>query len=352
MRLRALAAVSVLASMTATAAPVSAADQMTLKLGGKLRHFFFVSQKDDAPGENLNTTGMFTNAEVYFDGRTVLDNGIQIRATIELEAESRADSNADEAYVSVISGFGTFRIGEKEGVNHTILREAIPQALLTNEEEVIGLALPRRTGITSRDAFTFKRYVDDALGVGYESPAIAGFRVGASYHPSTGTREGLIDRTQETSNAYDLSASYEGNFSGGTYQIAGGYFNSQSRTGFADGEEAWNLKVGLTYGGWQAAGTYIESTPASGLDEKSWIIGALYGIGPYSISADYMNARREASLLAAMPREKLDRVTLQTAYRIGPGIHVGIAGFYAEQETATAVSYAAGGLLGGVKLGF
>ena len=88
-----------------------AAEPITLGVGGKLRQFFFIADQDNGRGQKLNSTGMFTDAEVYFDGKTILDNGIEVRAVIELEAETRNDRNADELYIDFISGLGKLRIG-------------------------------------------------------------------------------------------------------------------------------------------------------------------------------------------------------------------------------------------------
>jgi hypothetical protein len=78
-------------------------------------------------------------------------------------------------------------------------------------------------------------------------------------------------------------------------------------------------------------------------------VGALYGIGPIQISADYRVATRWASALA---RERVDRVMLQTAYKLGPGISVGFGGFYATQRDATGANWDSGGVLSGLKIGF
>jgi predicted porin len=329
-----------------------AADPITLKLGGKLRHFFFAVDQDEAAAERLNPTGMFTNAEIYFDGRTILDNGVEVRATIELEAESRNQANADEVYVDFISGLGKVRIGEKEGVSAAMIEEPAPEAFLTTEEEAVGDAFRPRTGVTVRDAFTFKRYVDDVLGVSYETPPILqGVKFGVSYFPALSTDEGVFDRADAQSNAYEVAGRYQGRFRGGTYRVAAAYFNATSRAGRADGNQGWIVHTGITYGGWDVAGSFARSTPVSGLDETAWTLGALYGIGPYKVSANYYSGRRDRRPGAARA-ERVERANIQGAYRIGPGISLGVSGFYAEQRDAAGTTWDGVGALGGAKLAF
>jgi hypothetical protein len=78
-------------------------------------------------------------------------------------------------------------------------------------------------------------------------------------------------------------------------------------------------------------------------------VGALYGIGPFQVSADYRVATRQAS---AVRRERVDRLMLQTAYKLGPGISLGLGGFYAVQRDGGGVSWDSGGVLSGLKIGF
>ncbi|MCB2109082.1 MAG: porin [Rhodobacteraceae bacterium] len=341
-----------IAAISVAAGPASAADPITLKLGGKLRHFFFVADQDNAPGENLSSTGMLTNAEVYFDGRTILDNGVEVRATIELEAESRNDRNADEVYIDFITGLGKFRIGEKEGVSAAMIADPVPEAFLTTEEEIVQQVVKPRTGLTTRDAFTFKRYADDVLGVSYETPAlIQGFKFGVTYQPSTGDNEGVFDKADRAHDAWQAAARYEGRFRGGSYRLAGGYFHSSSSIGRNDGNEGWVVHAGVTYGGWDVAGSYAVANPATGLDEKIWVIGALYGIGPYKISASHSYGKRDL-VPGAVARETVSRSNIQGAMRIGPGITLGVTGFYTDQRDSNGVDWDGLGAIGGAKLSF
>ncbi|MBL8645257.1 MAG: porin [Rhodospirillaceae bacterium] len=334
------------------AAPAQAEEPIKLSVGGKLRQYFFVADQDNAPGQKLNSTGMLTDGEVYFEGKTVLDNGLEVRAVIELETEARNDRNADEVYIDFVSGFGKLRVGEKEGISATLVEDPAPQAFLTTDEEMLGDAIRPRTGITVKDAFTFKRFANDVLGVTYETPAILpGVKFGVSYHPTVADTEGVFDKATTASNAIDITGRYEAKFTGGKFRIATGYFHSDSRTGGNDGNEAWSTTVGVTYAGWDVAGSYAVSNPANSRDERSWTAGVMYSIGPYKISAHHMGALREPTPNAVL-KEKIDRTTIQGAYRIGPGINLGLVGFYTDQRDATGVNWDGIGMLGGAKLAF
>jgi predicted porin len=333
-------------------APAQAEEPIKLSVGGKLRQYFFVVDQDETAAEHLNPTGMNTDAEVYFEGKTILDNGLEVKAVIELETEARNDRNADELYVEFNSGFGKIRVGEKEGINATMVEDPAPQAFLTTDEEMLGDAVRPRTGITVKDAFTFKRFSNDVLGITYETPAIIpGVKLGVTYQPTVQDTEGVFDQATTQNNAIDISGRYEYKFSGGKLRVATGYFHSDSRSGGNDGQEAWTTTVGVQYGGWDVAGSYAISNPANSRDERSWTAGVMYSIGPYKISAHHMSAVREP-LPNAILKEKIDRSTLQGSYKLGPGINLGLVGFITDQRDAVGTDWDGVGMLGGAKLAF
>jgi predicted porin len=350
--------VCALLALSAGVRPALAADAIAVTLGGRIEEFFFVADQDHAPGEDLNTAGMFNDVRISAEGKTVLDNGISVRSYVRFFAVGRATADVDEAYVDVSTTFGRLRMGEKSGINSTLIGDPIPEAFLTVDDELIG-GLKARTAIQLHDAFTFKRFTGNALGISYETPEIFGFKVGVSYHPTISpdfpypafalNPSGTIDGRLMPHNALDASAGYDGEFEGGTYRIAGGYFHLSPRMGGNDGVSAWNVSAGVTYGGWEADGAYMHVRPENGLVENDWTVGALYGLGPFQLSADYRVAARRA---AASQRERVDRLTLQTAYKLGPGIVVGLGGFYVTQRDAAGANWDSGGVLSGLKIGF
>jgi hypothetical protein len=345
-------AVTLAAGTLALLSPqAQAADAITLTLGGRIKEFFFVADQDHAPGEDLNTAGLFNDVRISAEGKTVLDNGIAVRSYVRVFAVGRESVDVDEAYVDVVSTFGRLRIGEKAGVNSSTIGDPVPEAFLTVDDELIGDGLKARTGITLRDAFTFKRFTGNALGVSYQSPELLGIKVGIAYHPTPTPAIGTIDGRLGPHDALDVTAGYEGEFSGGTYRFAGGYFHLAPRTLGTDGVEAWNVSAGATYGGWEVGTAYMRVLPQNGLNETDWVLGALYGIGPFQISADYRVQNRRVSLLSTA-RERVDRTMLQGAYKLGPGISVGVGGFYATQRDLVGATWDSGGVLSGLKIAF
>ena len=230
-----------------------------------------------------------------------------------------------------------------------------PEAFLTTDERIIGeMAIVRRNGITITDAFTFKRFASDVLGVRYQTTEFGGFQAAASYHPSVSDGEGPVDRATGRNNAIDVSASWRGDFSGVKLRVGGGYIHIDSRKtipGGTDGLEAWNANVTATAGQLTVGGPVIDVNPVYGTAETSWTVGALFELKPWSFSADYFNAMRKPTA-AAVLKEKTEYMKIQTAYRLSPGIGIGFAGLYTDQRTAANTSFDGFGMLVGTKIDF
>src|SRR6185295_11886080 len=98
------------------ASPAFAADGIKLGVGGFFKSAYMMVFDDDSEGEignERNTDGFFQDAEVHFTGSTVLDNGLEVGARIELEGENAGDQ-IDEAWIFFSGGFGEVRIGSDD----------------------------------------------------------------------------------------------------------------------------------------------------------------------------------------------------------------------------------------------
>jgi|GEM_PF-1631512 len=357
-----LAATTALVSCALITPALAQEQPVKLGVGGKLRHFFFVSDQDETAAERLNTAGMSTDAEVFFSGETTLDSGLRVRGVLELEAESRNDRNSDEAYIDFRDTWGRIRIGEKEGWNSSFIGDPVPEAFGTTDERIIGeMAIRARNGVTITDAMTFKRFASDSLGLMYQTPEVNGFQGGVAYHPTVGDTEGTFDAAGARNNSIDISGRWQGDFGRGVRaRIGGGYINIDSRktAPFNDGIEAFNVNATLITGAFTLGGTYMDVNPANSLDEENYQIGVLWKGYPWSFSADYYLGKRDATVNAA-GREKSEIYRVQAAYKVGPGIDVGVIGFITDQITGrplatspAAVKWDGSGMVAGAKLEF
>ena len=330
-RLGALASLSIGAILGASQ-PGLTAEQIKLSLGGKMEQYFFIMDADQLPGENLNASGALSDVEVYFSGKTVLDNGIEISAKIEMRAENKNSGEADEQFLDIKSAFGKLRLGEVEGFNHNFSYET--PFVAYEDDEIIGRVVPRRTSIGVKDIMTFERFTGDAFQVGYKSPTVAGFNIGANYFPTTTQGEdSFFDKSSIDHNAWEVSGAWEGRMGGSTVGLVAGYFDSQSRTGGPDGEQAWNVSAQVETGGFTVGGTFIRATPDDDLNSTALGLAATYEVGPVGLGASYFRVRADATPNAII-EDRIDQGKVEASYILVRGIKLGLTGFWVGQEPA------------------
>lgn len=321
-----------LTSLILLSSTVFSAEQIRLKLGGKMEQYFFLVDTDELPGETLNRSGALSDVEVYFTGKTVLDNGIEISVRMDLESERIDGRQADEQYLDIKSAFGKVRFGETEGFNHYVIHET--PWLAYEDDEIVGRVVPQRTSANVKEIMTFEQFAGGAFNVGYESPTIAGFSVAASYFPTTFQgQDRFIDKSVVDNNAWEVTGAWEGRVRGGKLGIAAGFFDSQSRTNGNDGERAWNVSAQMEMGGFTVGGTYLRSTPDDDRDMTSLGLATTYEIGPWGVGASYLRVRADATPNAPVS-DSVDQGKIEASYILVRGVKLGLTGFWVGQEPA------------------
>jgi len=182
---KALLAGSALVGVGLATSPASAADGIKLAIGGFFKEAYMVTLDDDGEGDlgnERNTDGFFNDAEVHFTGSTVLDNGLEVGARIELEGENDNDQ-IDEAWIYFSGGFGEVRIGSDD--------EALANACIVPPGGTGNFSAfsPNQWGANTVTSNTVCTGVDDsgdAQKIIYITPSFAGFQLTVSYTPNGG----------------------------------------------------------------------------------------------------------------------------------------------------------------------
>jgi len=171
-----------------------AEDGITLRIGGNFNSAYQVVIDDDGQGEagdDRNSDNFFSDAEIDFDGRTVLDNGLEVGAHLALLGETD-DQQIDSAYWYFSAGWGEVRFGSDDEVLANMCVTA-PGAssnfsAFSPNQWAANVAGPLDTNPVCNG-------VDDegsAQKIVYYSPIFHGFQLGLSYTPSGG-RKSQID---------------------------------------------------------------------------------------------------------------------------------------------------------------
>lgn len=176
------------------AGSAAAEEPIKLSVGGFFRSAYMVVVDDNdgedfvfaEPGFDRNVDGIFSDAEIHFKGRTVLDNGLEVGARVELEGESESEEGGDqidEAWIYFAGGFGEFRIGSED--------EALAQACLLPPGGTANFSAfsPNQWGANafspvSNTACTGVDDTSDAQKILYISPVFGGFQLVVSYTPN------------------------------------------------------------------------------------------------------------------------------------------------------------------------
>ncbi|MCY3754140.1 MAG: porin, partial [Alphaproteobacteria bacterium] len=165
------------------AGPASAADKLSLGVGGYMEQWVGYTNRDDKGADG--GFGVQSDSEIHFRGSLESDSGLKFTVHVELEANNEDKDGSDqteidESFVRASGEFGTIEIGQRDpiharthyaaafgagvGLNAGDTQKWIPGAYL----ETAGWTIP-----------------GDDLGVIYITPRVNGVQVGLSYHPDS-----------------------------------------------------------------------------------------------------------------------------------------------------------------------
>jgi predicted porin len=352
-----------------------AEDGIKLGVGGFFRTAYMATFDDDSEGElgnERNTDGLFSDAEIHFTGSTVLDNGLEVGARVELEGEDedgtagddpRDGDQIDEAWIYFSGGFGELRIGSQDDA----LAGAciLPPGGTTN----FSAFSPNQWG-ANNDAFAsgFPALSSNAACVGvddredaqklvYITPSFGGFQLSVSYTPNGGDERhgdgvgahiGMPTNTDGESRhnlATYATYSYEGDGWGLTAG-AGGSFEGhveQQPGPDQDEQQFYQGALNLTFGQFSVGGVFEyynnAFTLVNGDDVDAWVAGG--GVA-YTMDAWTFGAQYSHQLSDVKDGDNddftMDRAVLTANYALGPGIdldgEVGYTWLDTDPETA------------------
>lgn len=345
---KALLSTTALLGAGLAAGPALAADGIKLGVGGYFRTAYMVVIDDDGegePGNERNTDGVFSESEIHFKGSTVLDNGLEVGARVELEGEDASDQ-IDEAWVSFAGGFGEIHIGSEDGAlaNNCI----VPPGGTGN----FSAFSPNQWGANSYSSNSVCAGVDgDSQKILYVTPVFSGFQFGLSYTPGEGHEHhrneggphlGMPTNTDGLSRhnvSFYATYEYAGDGWGLTWG-GGAAFEGhveQAGPGLPDRKPSdyYQSGLNLSFGDFAIGivGQYFNDIAslngeggAEPLDRDGWAagIGISYQIDAFTIGAQYSHGENDWDRSGSDDdsHASLDRLLLIGNYDLGPGIAI------------------------------
>jgi outer membrane protein OmpU len=326
------------------ASPAFAADGIKLGVGGFFKTAYMVNFDDDSEGERgneRNTDGVFSDAEIHFTGSTVLDNGLEVGARVELEGEDNSVGDGadqiDEAWIYFSGGFGELRMGSDD--------DALANACIVPPGGTGNFSAfsPNQWGANTNTSNTVCTGVDDrgdAQKFVYITPSFAGFQLTASYTPNGGDErhgDGVgphlgmpvnADNESRHNFAGYLSYSFEGDGWGLTAGAGAAFEGHVEQTPGPNREEQdfYQAGLNLTFGNFSVGGVfeYFHDLADQGdVDVDAWVAGAgiAYTMDAFTVGAQYSHGDAEDDGADGGDSTQ-DRIVLTGNYALGPGINI------------------------------
>jgi predicted porin len=376
-----------LATLAPSGGAAWAEDGIKLSVGGFFRSAYQVVIDDDAEGElgnNTNTDGILSDAEIHFVGRTTLDNGLEVGARVELEGEtehptegSAGNGQIDEAWIWFSGGFGEIRIGSDDDALANAC--VMPPGGTTN----FSAFSPNQWGANNNADNSVCTGVvgpddqPDAQKIIYITPVFGGFQLTTSYTPDPDAKDhtnnggphlgmGNKDAVEPdyAVSAY-LTYVYEGDgwgltWGGGVSLQAG--FEQEEDTGRSQEifeQDFYQTGLTLQFGNFAIGGAFEyfndilhfvtdSSGNESRFDIEAWAAGGgvAYTYDAWTFGAQYSYGHRDFERADSFNFDEqlvTQRAVLTANYALGPGINVDgeLAYTWADTDPEDAQSFGA-----------
>lgn len=302
-------------------------------------------QSDTDLGYETSTLDVDYDGEIHFNARTELDNGIAIRAHVELEnGHGTGSDRIDEEYIIVRGNFGQITIGAEDNAGHLMTigySGSWATGVGQNLSFDIGDFINRGSG--TEEILWDNRLVagdNDSTKITYYSPRMGGFQIGASYIPTfnqdtnSATGPGSNADTEQH-DGIALGANFQRKFGNFGLGVGVGYIQAAgAQNGAAPDDEdteAYNVGARFDFGPARIAVGYkvIDNSPGGSAQTGTNIdLGGRLTFGPNRFSLTYIMGENDID-------EEVNRYMLSYARTLGPGVSLTANYMWNESETAT-----------------
>lgn len=295
-----------------------------------------------------NNVDLMGNAEVYFSGKTTLENGVEIGAMIQLEAGTDSDTSdqtIDETYMTVDSKIGRIIIGNVKNVSNQMSVTSPNVSTLGVQETDFRRVIVAPAGFSYNKA-TYAVLDDISTKLSYITPTFADFTLGFSLMPGNKTKgkdsDNLLipnDGIKLFKYGADAAALYEHDFgsfnlsASATYTI---YKPNLHANTFMNVKET-NIKeygggLNIGIGNWTIGGSYHYTNMSTDVAElmnpfaniakgEAWDVGVKYTAGPFAASANVLQSRAK-SLEVENKKDVYTQYQISGKYNVLKGIDI------------------------------
>jgi len=358
----------VAATVLAGGNALAEAQPLNLSLGGYYHFDAHLYSEDQEGGTDNHGVITAQDAEINFNMRGELDNGLKIGGRIELEASNGGDQ-IDQSWITLEAGWGRVDLGAANSGRYNLswsvnapnvahgISSGVQTEWLSQNGATAAFAFRRPLGSANFDAS------NDDQGIHYYSPRFNGFQLALSYRPEVATTQGSggggsntgqIDQGVAYHDGVDVGVHYTGSVGGMGLTAIVGYATASapgnalsavanggtesfddmeavtggirlSWDGFRVGGMIANVTEGFCVETGDGAGGAVDADCADATDRSSagtaYTFGASYGQGPWAVSAQMHSGDVEDSIGIAGDTT-LDIWSISGSYTLGPGLRV------------------------------
>lgn len=322
-----------LAALVALPLTAQSAEKIKLGLGGYYRAMVVWGNQDDGAvvGDEFRDHGIARESEIYFSGKTTLDNGIKVGVMVQLEGETTGDQ-IDNSYIWTAGGFGRVELGSTWSPSVIMSKGSVGEMLDSHSDFASHIHVRSMTGqyLTTYGGNSHLSLEPDDILV-YYSPRMGGFQLGIGYSPEdktggdedTSALDSEVDGTMYNE-MLDVAVNYIGKFGGASVALFGSLYTTETEptaVGAVAGADAEGFSVGgqISMSGFTVGGRYTETDDraGAGLDRESWRMGVAYGTGPWTVGAVYYS---QDDTRASGQDDEMRIISVGAQYAVGPGI--------------------------------
>jgi hypothetical protein len=318
-----------------------------------------------------NSLSNQSDAEIWFQGVTTLNNGLRVGFDVQLEAGSNnyrgsalaGGDQIDEAYIFVDGAFGRFLIGSENDASY-LMHVSAPTAgrSLGMNESATANWIRRPAAVTFLDT-TSSSQTNDAQRLTYFTPRYAGFQGGISFTPNTTVEDfnGFDDKRAARTNSVAAALNYTNTIGGVSIQASLGIHHLPKvdaalvNTAEANAIKDYSGGVQLGFGGFAVGGGYRKvDAERSAIDGEAYGFGVSYTMGPFSVGLSHLTSKAEGTFNNTSD-DKVEQLLLSAAYTMGPGVDLigAIFNMKYEDEGGLAANENKGtAAVGGIRLTF
>lgn len=324
-------AAAVAAFLAYGAAPLQAAEPISIGIGGELTQYFGYADNDDVGGD-FTGFDVKSDGELSFGGAAILDSGLEAGVEVVLKTETSDDEQIDGSHMYLQGRLGRLEIGSRDNAA-ALTHYAAPDVGLGINDSDIADWIVNPSGGDEDSAFQ-STYLylgeDQATKITYFTPRFEGFQLGVSYIPEFERDVNDQPAGDLYSNGIALGATYEQTFGEVEVALSAGYLRAErpdAATGI-DTAEGYSVGGNIGYAGFTVGASYADTRghasagtdPAVSFDGRGYDVGVAYAFDAFQVSLSYYNGKVADS--AAAGDSKHETVMLSGNYEVGPGVNL------------------------------